>query len=403
MITRRDFLNGAALALAAGATLSPRDLLALDELAAAPSRRSPDYYPPVLTGLRGSHDGSFEVAHALAWRGEKPTEYTASNESYDLVIVGGGISGLASAYLYRQQAGPDKKILILDNHDDFGGHAKRNEFHVGGRTLLAVGGSVNLEQDAFSDNVHRVLEEIGVDLEKLDAAREPGYMLSGLDASYGLFLNAEQYGQDRIVHGDWPSAWFGTGDVKALVSSLELPAEQLERLVALVEGKSDLLDDLSLLETMRYIEITSYHEFLSSKAGLSPATIALFEPMIKVYFGAGPECVSVAEGLLIGYPGLKSLGLTGKLASKLYGYATGSARFPLFPDGNASVARLLVRNLIPEVAAGNTMEDIVDARFDYSQLDRGDAPRRWCMNRRVDSVNHPDLDCPMAEWATFSA
>jgi spermidine dehydrogenase len=173
-ITRRDFLNGAALTLAAGATLSPRDLLALEETTAAPGRITSDYYPPVLTGMRGSHDGSYEVAHAMAWRGERPTETTVLDERYDLVVVGGGISGLTAAYLYRQKAGPDKKILILDNHDDFGGHARRNEFHAGGRMLLSPGGSNNLEQDSFSDTVHRVLEELGVDLEKLDASRAPG-------------------------------------------------------------------------------------------------------------------------------------------------------------------------------------------------------------------------------------
>jgi len=178
-ITRRDFLNGAALALAAGATLSPRDLLALEQAETA-GRISKDYYPPALTGMRGSHEGSFEVAHALAWRGEKPTDYTRLDETYDLVIVGGGISGLTAAYLYRQKAGPDKKILILDNHDDFGGHAKRNEFEIDGRKLLGVGGSVNLEQMSFSDTVHRVLEEIGVDLEKLDAARERGTSRSSM-------------------------------------------------------------------------------------------------------------------------------------------------------------------------------------------------------------------------------
>jgi spermidine dehydrogenase len=382
-VTRRDFLNGAALALAAGATLSPQDLLALEGAATAPGPITNADYPPILTGMRGNHEGSFEVAHALAWRGEKPTEYTRLDETYDLVIVGGGISGLAAAYLYHQQAGSDKKILILDNHDDFGGHAKRNEFHVGGRTLLGVGGSVNLEQDNFSDTVHRVLEEIGVDLERLDAAREPGYMLSGLDASSGYYLNAEQYGEDRIVHGHWLSAWLGDGDVPARVSSLGLPAEQQERLVALAEGKSDLLDELSVPETMRYIESTSYHEFLSSRAGLTPATIALFEPPIRVYFGAGAESVSVMEGFLVGNPGLRSLGLTGKLAGKLYGYLAGRARFPLFPDGNASVARLLARNLIPEVASGNTMEDVVDARFDYSQLDRAGAPARLRLNSTV--------------------
>ncbi|MFP8875205.1 MAG: NAD(P)-binding protein, partial [Myxococcota bacterium] len=166
-ITRRDFLNGAALAVAAGATLSPRDLLALEEGGPVSARIGKDYYPPVLTGMRGSHEGSFEVAHALAWRGEKPTQYATLDEHYDLVVVGGGLSGLAAAFLFRQQAGSDKKILILDNHDDFGGHAKRNEFHSGGRMLLNPGGSNNLETTSFSDTVHRVLEEIGVDLEKL--------------------------------------------------------------------------------------------------------------------------------------------------------------------------------------------------------------------------------------------
>ena len=121
-ITRRDFINGVALGVAAGLSaslsLSPRELLAMGGAESAP-------YPPTLTGMRGSHDGSYEVAHALAWRGERPTDYSLLDERYDLVVVGGGLSGLAAAYLYRQQFGADSRILILDNHDDFGGHARR--------------------------------------------------------------------------------------------------------------------------------------------------------------------------------------------------------------------------------------------------------------------------------------
>lgn len=390
-ITRRDFINGAALALAAGAALSPRQLLALEPDAATPGRIGEGYYPPALTGMRGSHDGSFEVAHALAWRGEKPAEYTRLDESYDLVVVGGGLSGLASAYLYRQQAGPGKKILILENHDDFGGHARRNEFHTQGRMLLGVGGSLNLEQQSFSDTVHRVLKEIGVNLEKLEAACEPGYLISEPGAGVvGYYLNAEHYGQDRIVQGAWTNAWFGAGDYPALVDSLGLPVRQGQRLRALIEGEKDLLDELSLFEAKRYIDTTSYQEFLDGRAGLAPATIALFEPMPRLIYGVGAECLSVTEALMMGAPGLNSLGLTGRLVGELFAYATEGVRYPMFPDGNASVARLLVRKLIPAVAPGNTMEDVVDARFDYSRLDRADASVRLRLNSTA--VNAKNVD-----------
>ena len=166
-ITRRDFLNGAAIAIAAGGSLSPRSILAMGKDNAAPGATiagpagiGKDYYPPTLTGIRGSHDGSFEVAHQLAWAGQIPDHYEPLDEEYDLVIIGGGISGLAAAYFYRQQNGNDKKVLILDNHDDFGGHAKRNEFQLGDPTLLSYGGSFCLQDNVFSDTVNLSLIHI---------------------------------------------------------------------------------------------------------------------------------------------------------------------------------------------------------------------------------------------------
>src|SRR5215468_3427865 len=122
-IPRRDFLQGT---LIGAATALAGPLLAgVPEAPAAAAQDRPGYYPPALTGLRGSHPGSFEAAHALR-DGAAAPEASDSGERYDLVIVGGGISGLAAAQLFRERAGGERRVLILDNHDDFGGHAKRN-------------------------------------------------------------------------------------------------------------------------------------------------------------------------------------------------------------------------------------------------------------------------------------
>src|ERR1043166_6120151 len=133
-ITRRDFLNGMALTIASG--LTPARQL----------RADPARYPPALMGLRGQHAGSFEVAHAVGREGRRyAIERLPVAESYDLVVVGGGISGLAAAWFYRRAAGENARILVLDNHADFGGHAKRNEFTNDGRTIIGYGGSQSMQ------------------------------------------------------------------------------------------------------------------------------------------------------------------------------------------------------------------------------------------------------------------
>src|SRR5579862_1755749 len=168
-ISRRDFLNGVSVALA-GSRLAPRLPGGADTLGAqnpGQPEQAPDYYPPALTGLRGSHPGSFETAHLLrdakTWRDAA----TDTGESYDLVVVGGGISGLASAYFFREAVGRQARILVLDNHDDFGGHAKRNEFRHEGRTLLLNGGTLNIEGPGqYSPEAMGLLRALGIDIDR---------------------------------------------------------------------------------------------------------------------------------------------------------------------------------------------------------------------------------------------
>src|SRR5437764_13762692 len=196
-ITRRDFLNG--VAVTAGASLLPPHLIAALQSDLDPEK-SPNYYPPALTGLRGSHVGAFEVAHSLRdgdfWqKAGKPAE---TGETFDLIIVGGGISGLSAAYFFRK-ANPNARILIIENHDDFGGHAKRNEFTVGDRKLLGYGGSFSIESPApYSAVAKGLVEDLGIDV-----ASFPKYISKNLYSSLGLrpniFFDKQTFGADKLV------------------------------------------------------------------------------------------------------------------------------------------------------------------------------------------------------------
>src|SRR5215469_6128869 len=196
-ITRRDFLNGVALTV--GASLLPPHLEAAFEQDLDPEKL-PSYYPPALTGLRGSHVGAFEVAHSLRdgdfWQDAgKPIE---TEEKFDLIIVGGGISGLSAAYFYRK-SNPNARILILEHHDDFGGHAKRNEFTVNGRKLLGYGGTFSIERPApYSRVAKGLIEELGIDVSAYSR-----YVARDLYRNAGLvpcvFFDRETFGSDRLT------------------------------------------------------------------------------------------------------------------------------------------------------------------------------------------------------------
>src|SRR5262249_61300692 len=91
-----------------------------------------------------------------------PLERLPVEERYDLVVVGAGISGLAAAAFYRRAAGPSARILVLDNHDDFGGHAKRNEFALDGRLVIGYGGrgTIHSPQTPYSEDGEGLLRRL---------------------------------------------------------------------------------------------------------------------------------------------------------------------------------------------------------------------------------------------------
>ncbi len=397
-ITRRDFLNG--IAIGAGSTLASAWLPGLTLAAETPAfpQDVSGYNPPALTGMRGSHPGSFEVAHALRdgkfWEtAGKPVD---THEVYDLIVVGAGMSGLAAAYFYRRQAGPSARILILDNHDDFGGHAKRNEFRPGGRLLLANGGTVAIESPfPYSPEARGLLTELGIDPPALEKKCVDRDVYRGLGASY--FFDKETFGVDRLVTGvpggPGSSPTSGTKAWPEFLAKTPLSADAQRDIARIQEEKVDYMPGVAQVEKKARLSRMSYKDFLLKVVKVHPDVIPFYQTRTHGLYGIGIDAVPALDCWAINFPGFQGLDLD-RVPSKgltftALGEVTPQERYHFhFPDGNASIARMLVRSLISGSILGNNAEDIVTAKVDYSRLDRGDSPIRMRLSSTAVGVRH---------------
>ncbi|HUC29717.1 MAG TPA: FAD/NAD(P)-binding protein, partial [Candidatus Acidoferrum sp.] len=370
-ITRRDFING--VAVTAGAAMLPWHLFA-DQ--GSDPQQAAGYYPPALTGLRGSHPGSFETAHSLRdgtfWDDAgKPID---TGESYDLIIVGGGISGLAAAHFYRKAAGESARILIIENHDDFGGHAKRNEFRDGNNFRLGYGGTYSIESPApYSKVAKGLVEELGIDVPSyskyLDASL---YRSLGLRSS--IFFDKETFGSDKLVVSlptfsggekqfiatDQPDVW---KHIQAEAPIADQAKKDLERLH---HHRQDYFPGLTSAEKKAKLARISYASFLRDVVKVHEDVVKIFSAVLQPSFGLGIDAISAQDAWGDDLPGFEGMNLDPAPGKGMNRDAIPNEEaeryFFHFPDGNATIARLLVRKLIPDAVPGNSASDVVLAK-----------------------------------------
>jgi len=379
-IARRDFINGTLMV--AGASMLPFKSSSQAVMAAL----NPEYYPPALTGLRGSHPGSNEHAHSQALT--KQTDWgptTDLKEEYDLVVVGGGLSGLSAAYFYQQEHGRDKKVLILDNHDDFGGHAKRNEHTIGRDTRISYGGSQSLVQPNHAHEIVRnLLEDIGIDLDRFKTAYDTDFFKRH-NLGAVTYFNKRIFGEDKVVkhpYCNYPNYVEGLQGAK--LSSKEaaqqapLSDSGKKQLLRVLNGGLHTLK-VPKEELQNYTRTHFYFDYLKDTLGVNdPGVLRMARHSGLDWGSTGTELMSIATARSCGALGFAPVAV----------FDEDNPYIHHFPDGNAGVARALVKWLIPGVAKGNNAEELVLAKFNYAKLDKSSNTTRIRLNSTVVNVEH---------------
>ncbi len=380
-ITRRNFINGTLMAT--GALLVPigcRDETVLEAL-------DPLYYPPALTGLRGSHPGSNTHAHSRAWN--KKSDWGSTTklmEEYDLIVVGGGISGLSAAYFFQQEHGKDKKVLILDNHDDFGGHAKRNEHTIDGQFRLGHGGSQSIEDAKdISEVIHALFKDLGIDLERFNTAYDKDfYKRNNLGAV--TYFNKDIFGDDKVVRHPYCNH---PNYIEGIIMGEKISNEDAAKQAPLsTKGKEQLLRvlngglhtiDVPKADLEDYIRSHSYFDYLKNNLGVDdPGVLRMARHSALDWGSTGADIMSIKTA--------KTCGAMGFAPKTIY--HEDDPNIYHFPDGNASVARALVKKMIPDVAEGNGAEELVLSKFKYAELDKPNNTVRIRLNSTVVNVEH---------------
>jgi spermidine dehydrogenase len=382
-ITRRDFLGSTLLA--SGALLldsvTPQQLLAQQADGFTGYGGVGDYSTsngntlPVLQAGHKIRDAVYE---------RLPKDIVDTGETFDCVIVGGGISGIAAALFHQRQSGPRATSLVLENHPIFGGEAKQNDFLVDGHHLIAHQGSAIYQLQQPQSFLAQFYDSVGLKTPKLTyqkwAGPQPEMPLSrtpydeaGMDyGQYGFWFGAK--------FGATPGLWVMDPVRRRLEGAPISDSARTEWLRFLtdapVEQKKFQHPKSESDPIARYLDTITLEQHYMERFGLSQETVRTFlSPVAGAGSGLGPDALSAYSDYAY-----EVLDPVSDEAGDMD---------EMFPGGNTTIARLMVKSLIPSSIDGpDTVDAVSRNTINFSALDVLGAPARIRLATTVVSVQH---------------
>jgi spermidine dehydrogenase len=376
-ISRRDFLNSALLASGSLLMTSATPLQLLGEEDAWTGYGGVGDYSKsngnTLEVLAAGHrirDGEFD---------RLPASVVETGETFDCVIVGGGISGLAAALFFLRKGGKNRTCLVLDNHPVFGGEAKRNEFMVDGHRLMAHQGSAVFFVQYPHSFLARFYDSIGLTTPRLQyqkwsgpakempLSKTPYDMVGREPATYGFYFGAKL--------GQKPGMWLVDPWKKKLEGAPISETARAELLKWRVGPQQEekrpqyFGDDIS-----RHLDSITLEEDMMRRFGISRETIRTYlSPVEGGGSGLGPDALSAFADY----------------AADLLHPLQSDDTDQMFPGGNTGIARLMVKTLIPQSIAGDGgMEAVCRNDINFAALDQTGSPARIRLNSTAVWVKH---------------
>jgi spermidine dehydrogenase len=393
-ITRKDFLNTALLGMGAALLDAPSPAAALGGGHEAPATDTFTGYGGVgdYAHANGNTFPVLSAAHKIRDGGYNrlPAGIRDTGEVYDLVVVGGGISGLTAAYYFSKENGAAKRCLVLENHPVFGGEARQNEFRVAGYRMIGPQGSNqgNIPRAGSGNTVDQLWTELSlpreVSYQEWDARLKP------LRFQYDNYAHMEGVDEALVDVGYYFDQHAGASKPTWLRN---IWANDLADTPFSAPVKADLLRWRSAVgenteEFRRKLDSMTYKQYLEGELKLRPEVTKMAEPVVGLINGASPDAVSAFAASQIGMPGV-----TARVRGRAAGQLPQS-----FPGGNSVYSRCFVRCLIPSaLPSGNSLEGIFGGKLDFTALDKPGSSTRIRLGsiviraRHVAKAGSPDL------------